>query len=84
MITTSLITSQMSITPAKAVTSRSMRASCLSSMVLSSYCISQSAQAVCQHSGWPFTRRPRSTRKREAFMRLSVWGSPSFGSKPPQ
>jgi hypothetical protein len=51
MITTSLITSQVSMTPAKSATSRRMRASCtsaISSVVRSS---NQGAQTVCQASG---------------------------------
>ena len=51
MMTTSLMTSHISITPLKFVTSRSILSSCFCMMVALSYFISQSAQDVCQHNG---------------------------------
>ena len=84
MITTSLITSHMSITPLKAVTSLSIRFNCLSRIVLLSYSMSQSAHTVCQQRGCPFTFTFFPVRKEAAFMVLSKAGFPSVGSYLPQ
>ncbi len=51
MITTSLITSQVSMRPAKSATSRRIRSSATSMTSSTGSSVSQSAVTECQHSG---------------------------------
>ncbi len=84
MMTTSLMTSHMSMTPAKSPTSRLMRSTWAAAISALSRSSSQSAVTVCQASGWPLTVWPRSASHRAAARTRSVSGLPRSGSKRPQ
>lgn len=84
MITTSLIASQVSIRPAKELTSRRTRARTIPSTSASECSLSQSGAKVCQTNGWPLTDTPRSRNHRAAASSRRVSGRPSAGSNPAQ
>ncbi len=81
MITTSLRTSHVSMSPAKSVTSRVIRARWTASTSSTGRSTSHGAVSVCQHSGWPLTETPRSTNQRAAARSRAVSGRPRSGSK---